>query len=199
MEKTLKNIINTFTALFLIIITFLLYICSYFIIFLFFTWPSEALLKFNVSRNKNFASVEILVTELEVLSYEHNIKICTKDEYRIYVKKVNWTLRGDDIHISQVNDIKFFGGQIYEITNDSNIFYNPTDIIILGKMIGKELDSVNDIIDNRKDLYELFKYFESKSRKKLSDKSSEFIYKNRFIVNADFAKEGSPSFDILND
>ncbi len=59
------------------------------------------------------------------------------------------------------------------------MFYDPRDIEVLGKMLEKKIKSVDDVINNIDELYNLYKIFESNSRK-------EFIYKDRFLINADF-------------
>lgn len=194
LEK-LKKIRKVFTTINLIILIVWGLVWALFCFIFMTTIPFKAVIKFNLLRNKDVADVEILKKEMWQEHSERIIEIQTKDGYKIFLHNVGWTLKSDDYKIDGINDIGCFGGNIYEITEEGQASYNPKSSKILEKMIGKKLDSVDDIIDSRKELYELYKLFEPKSRLNWSEPRTEFIYKDRFIIKADYAKEGSYIFE----
>ncbi|MCR5318497.1 MAG: hypothetical protein K6E22_09745 [Treponema sp.] len=132
-----------------------------------------------IMKNKNVVSAKILKSELDVLSDKYEIEIITKDNYKIILHKVKWSLNNKGIRISQINDIHYCGGRSYEISKNSKTFFDPNDIEILGRMIGKNLKSVDDIVQNIKELYDLYIFFVQNSER-------EFIYKDKFLINSDF-------------
>lgn len=159
---------NSFFAVFLIITVFFNISCV-----------SDETPTQRILRNKNVVSAKILKSELDVLSDKYEIEIITKDNYKIVLHKVKWSLNNKEIRISRINDIQYCGGRSYEITKDSKIFFEPNDIEVLGKMLGKDLKSVDDIIQNIQELYGLYIFFVQNSDK-------EFIYKEKFLINSDF-------------
>lgn len=190
MDRTLKNIIKTFTALFLIIITLSLYICSYFIIFIL-PMPIDSLIKFKVSRNKNVSDVKIIDRdEIKFPFSDRSIAIYTKDNYKIYL----FNVIGEHYDIYRINDIAC---DIDEFTDANNSYQNHKQSFVFGKLTGKKLDSISDIIDNREELYELYKFLEAKLSENNSKYVRKFTYNGIYTVKADFAKEGSEDFENI--
>lgn len=179
MQKVAKTILRISAVIFLIAATLYIY---FFELILHMSFLPD-LLRHNVLRNETAADVKFLESHFGFVTEWYDIKIQTKDGYEIFLDFENWALRRKSHKIIRINDIDTnIVLSMYEITDVGLIPYEPTSSVILGKMIGKKLKSVSDIIDNRKELYELLKLFESKSRKNSSKPKNEFTYKDRFII-----------------
>ena len=153
-------------------------VCNVFMLFLFSCNSDESPIH-RIQKNKNVIYAEILESKLDVFYDKYDIEIHTTDGYKIILHNVKWPLNNKGICISEINGICCYGGKIYEILEETKLFYDPRDIEVLGKMLEKKIKSVDDVINNIDELYNLYKIFESNSRK-------EFIYKDRFLINADF-------------
>lgn len=135
-----------------------------------------------ILQNERVAEARITESEFDMPTAKYWLEILTKNNYRISLSNVKWSLKNKRILVLQINDIEFDGGVIYEMAGEDNVWYHPCDIGILGKMLGKDLRSVDDIINNIEELYELYAFFVPRSR-------GEFVYNDKFIVNADFRYE----------
>ena len=140
--------------------------------------PSQRILK-----NENVTYAKVLDSKLDVFSDNYDIEIHTKSGYKIVLHKVKRSLNNKGICISYINDIGCYGGKTYEILEQARLFYDPRDIEVLGKMLCKKMQTVDDVINNIEELYDLYKIFEAHSRE-------EFIYGDRFLIKADFKKLG---------
>lgn len=187
MQKIFKNKRKILFSLLVIAVAVRFYIRRCFFISLVFMVLSLSLLRCNISKNGNVEWTQPLDYKAQLPFYEHDIKIQTKDEYKIFLYNVNLTSKNKNIQICRINDIRCVSGTVYEITDNDQSSWNLTNPAILGKLIGKKLNSVGDIVDNREELYELFKLLESKPQ-------AEFSYEDRFIIKANFIKGGSQNF-----
>ena len=153
-------------------------VCNAFMLFLLSCNSDESPIH-RIQKNNNVTYAKILESKLDVFYDKYDIEIHTTDGYKIILHKVKWPLNNKGICISEINGIGCYGGKTYEILDGAKLFYDPRDIEVLGKMLEKKIKSVDDVINNIDELYNLYKIFESNSRK-------EFIYKDRFLINADF-------------
>ena len=132
-----------------------------------------------ILQNERVAEARITESEFDMPTAKYWLEIRTKNDYKIFLDNVKWSLKNKRIRVYRINDIGFHGGTIYEVTGETEILYDPDNIEVLGKMLGKDLKSVDDIINNIEELYELYAFFVPRSR-------GEFVYNDKFIVNADF-------------
>lgn len=184
LRKTAK-IINTVS---LAIIASCLVLLTYWFCFIIQPNPSENMVKREALKSKNVSEVKILGNEPDSPFWKIDAEIQTKSDFKIRLRYVTFPLVSRKIYVSQVNDIMFSGGRVFEIKKSDKVFYEADDTAILGKMLGINLKSVNDVINQCDELYDLYELLESNSRK-------EFIYKEKFLLNADFRKidEGDKS------
>lgn len=138
--------------------------------------PTERILQ-----NEKAAEARITGREFDMPSDKYWLEICTKNDYKISLSNVKWSLKNKRILVLQINDIEFDGGLIYEMAGEDNVWYHPCDIGILGKMLGKDLKSVNDIINNIEELYALYEFLASRQ-------NEETLYKDKFLIKRHFKR-----------
>ena len=141
----------------------------------------------HIEKNPKVASARILGSEFDVLSDRFDVEINTISGYRICLHHVHRSCCNWEISIVVINDIRTHGGSGYELRDDEENFYNLSGIIFLGKLLGKNLESVDDIVENAEELYGLFDLFEAHSGK-------EFVYSERFVIHSN-CKRNEPDPD----
>ena len=141
----------------------------------------------HIAKNPLVASAKILGSEFDVPSDRYDIEINTVSGYRICLHYVKRSCCNREISVQIINDIQWFGGGGYVLRDDERIHYMLDDFVFLGKMLGKNFQSVDDIVEHAEELYGLFELFEANSGK-------EFMYGDRFIIDADF-RRGEPDPD----
>lgn len=134
-----------------------------------------------ILQNENAAEARITESEFDMPTAKYWLEILTKNNYRISLSNVKWSLKNKRILVLQINDIEFNGGVIYEMAGEDNVWYHPCDIGILGKMLGKDLRSVDDIINNIEELYELYEFLASRP-------NVEMLYKDKFLIKRHFKR-----------
>lgn len=131
-----------------------------------------------IKKNQNVEKVEIERYGMDITD-KYNIKVITKDGYKVLLHYVKWSLKNKEISITSINDIYCYGGKVFEINDSKKIFCTPSKIVFLGKLINKDLRNVDDVINNIDELYNLFKFLEQNNGK-------ELFLSNKYIVNAYF-------------
>lgn len=186
-----KKLKKTFSVLFLIVLILWDLLWLYGLSFL----ASDVLLRRNVLRIKNVVEMKILETDEVTIPYSGSkIEIYTNDGYKIFLYGVVWF--NDKYHeIYQINDIAC---HVEEFTDESGTYLRSDFEFVFEKITGKKLKSISDIVDNRKELYELFEFLESNLSKDNSEYVKKFTYNGIYTIKADFAKEGSQIFDFFS-
>ena len=141
----------------------------------------------HIEKNPLVASSRILGSEFDMPSDRFDVEINTVSGYRICLHYVKRSCRNREISVEIINDIRSFGGGGYVLRDGERIHYRLDDFVFLGKMLGKNFQSVDDIVENAEELYGLFELFEANSGK-------EFMYGERFLIDADF-RRGEPDPD----
>ncbi len=140
----------------------------------------------HIEKNPKVASARILGSEFDIPT-RYDVEINTVSGYRLCLHYVKRSCHNDGICVTIINDISYHGGRGFVLQDGERIYHNPIGAAFLGKLLGKNIQSVDDIVENADELYGLFELFEANSRK-------EFMYGDRFIINADF-KRGEPDPD----
>ena len=141
----------------------------------------------HIEKNPLVASAKILGSEFDVPSDRYDIEINTVSGYRICLHYVKRSCCNREISVQIINDIQWFGGGGYVLRDDERIHYMLDDFVFLGKMLGKNFQSVDDIVEHAEELYGLYELFEANSGK-------EFMYSDRFLIHPDF-RRGEPDPD----
>lgn len=144
-------------------------------------FPSEDIVT-RIKKNEKVSRVVILDRKRVVFRDIYELEIQLKNDYRIILDNVNWSLKNKGIEIPVIYDITYHGGKVYEIEGNMRTFYKPNDVSLLGKIINRKIHTVDEIINNIEELYKLYELFETKSR-------TEFFYKDRFLILADFSRD----------
>ncbi len=134
-----------------------------------------------ISENEKVSKVRLLKGKSRVLVIKYDIEIEIRNGHKVLLHNVERSLRNKEIALWKIDDIGYHGGSCYEICETYVQEYNADDIEILGKIIGVPLNSVDDVVNNVEELYNLYCSFEMNGMK-------ERIYKDKFVVKADFKK-----------
>ena len=141
----------------------------------------------HIAKNPLVADARVLGSEFDVPTNRYDIEINTISGYRICLHYVKRSCRNREISVEIINDIQRFGGRGYVLRDGDRIDYDLDDFVFLGKMLGKNFQSVDDIVENAEELYGLFELFEANAGK-------EFMYGEKFLIYADF-RRGEPDPD----
>lgn len=133
-----------------------------------------------IRENEKVLDVKILESKIRIFTIKYDIEINTKNKYKIILHNVGCSLKNKRIHLWTINNISYYGGCGYELEKKLTI-YDADDIEILGKILNIQLKSVNDVIDNIEQLYNLYSIFET-------NRLEEHIYREKYMIKADFRK-----------
>lgn len=133
-----------------------------------------------IKENEKVIDAKILESKIRIFTIKYDIEINTNNKYKIILHNVGSSLKNRGIHLWTINNISYYGGCCYELEKKVTIC-DADDIEILGKILNIQLESVNDVIDNIEQLYNLYSIFEI-------NRLEEHIYRGKYVIKADFRK-----------